>query len=127
MSKLKPDTTEKTLRVRDKVFIGLGMTMVIITSLIALVSNAASPGLHLLTFIAGLLLVLHGTKQLIKEQVSRLDHKLEPYIAYRLTRWVTKGVYLVSVFVITAVFFFLFDDDDSPHDQEQNGNLKDRY
>ena len=116
MSNLKPEATEKTQRVRDNVFIGLGMTMVIVTSLIALTSNAASLGLLLTTFIVGLLLVLHGIKQLVINQIIKLDDKFEPYIAYRLTRWLTVTALTVTVFVISAIFFFLFDDDSAPNE-----------
>jgi hypothetical protein len=100
MSSLRPETTEKALRVRDKIFIYLGMTMVTLAGIIWLLSEGltpaftrpswdiASPGLTLLTLLVGSFLVLRGTKRLINAAMSRLDSSLEGFILYRTLRWV---------------------------------------
>jgi len=119
MSNLKPDATDNSLHVRDKIFIGLGITMVAVSTIIWMLTiglapeltkpswDIADPGLTLFTLIVGLYLVLHGTKKLIKALVSRLDSTLDEYILYRAIRWILFKVFwallLIAGFFLSCI------------------------
>ncbi|PCJ88311.1 MAG: hypothetical protein COA54_03335 [Thiotrichaceae bacterium] len=88
------------LKRSEKIFTGLGVTMVVVSSTIWILTEAlapnltkpawdiASPGLTLLTLLVGLYLVLRGTKRLINATVSRLDRSFEDFLLYRALRWI---------------------------------------
>ena len=110
MNKLKPEATEKTLRVRDKIFIGLGMTMAIVAVVISQSEYSASPGLTWFTFIVGLYLVLRGMKKPLSTAVSRLDNTLERFMVYRITRWIVMKVVLLVLLILDFIFSIIADE-----------------
>lgn len=126
MSNLKPVKTEQSLRVRDKIFIGLGMTMVVVTATIWLQAEVlipdftkptwdlASPGLTLLTFIIGSYLVLRGMKKVIKTTVAKIDSALDRYIAYRAIRWIILTA-IIIIFTVIGFLFSLISNESSSH------------
>ena len=113
MNNLNPEATEKSLLLRDKIFIGLGGTMVIVSGGIWIITIAlapeytkptwdlADPGLTLFTLIAGIYLVLRGTKKLIKTTVSRLDKSLERFFLYRWLRLIMIKVFWALLLIIS--------------------------
>ena len=121
MSDLKLEATDNSLTVRDKIFIGLGMTMATLAGIIWLLSEGltpafakqswgiASPGLTLFTFIVGAYLVLRGTKKLIKFSVSRLDKTLEEFFIYRAIRWIGMKTVLLILFILDFIFSVIAD------------------
>jgi len=129
MSNLKPEATDNSLRVRDKIFIGLGMTMIAASTTIWLLSEGltpeftkpswaiASPGLTLLTLIIGFYLVLRGTKKLIKASVSRLDGTFEQFIVYRGTRWIVMKTALLILLILDFILSVIADEPETRHDQ----------
>jgi len=77
MSTLNESLSEKILLVRDKIFISLGLTMVVVALIIFQTKITASTGLTWITFFVGLYLVLRGMKKLIYYTVSRIDKIFE--------------------------------------------------
>ena len=110
MSNLKPEVTEKTLCVRDKIFIGLGMTMAIAALVISQSEYAATTSLTWLTFIVGLYLVLRGMRKLITTTVSRLDKALDSFMVYRITRWIVMKAVLLILLVLDFIFSVIADE-----------------
>jgi len=112
MNNLNPEATEKSLLLRDKIFIGLGGTMVIVSGGIWIITIAlapeytkptwdlADPGLTLFTLIAGIYLVLRGTKKLIKTAVSQLDKSLERFFLYRGLRLIMIKAFWALLLII---------------------------
>ena len=104
------------LKRSEKIFTGLGLTMVIVSSGIWFFTEAlapdftkpswdiASPGLTLLTFLVGLFLVLRGMKRLINASVSQLDNSLESFVVYRMSRWIFIKTLLLVLHVLEFVF-----------------------
>ena len=126
MNNLKLEATEKTLRVRDKIFIGLGMTMAIVVLVISQSDYAASPGLTWLTFFVGLYLVLRGMKKVIKTTVSKIDSTLDRYIAYRAIRWIILTAIIIIFTVIGFLFSLISNESSSNNDQASPDPLPDR-
>jgi len=103
------------LKRSEKIFTGLGMTMVVVSLSIWILTEAlapdftkptwyiASPGLTLLTLLVGLYLVLRGTKRLINSAVSRLDMALECFIVYRAVRWLILNIIFVTLTIIAFI------------------------
>ena len=124
------DSRIKLIR-SEKIFTGLGLTMVSISTSIWLASEVfipyltvptwdiASPGLVLLTFIVGTYLFLRGTKRLIFVFISNLDNALKSFVAYRATRWLTKKMLLILLGIL-AFIFSIPDDESTPIDSKKS-------
>ena len=100
------------LKRSEKIFTGLGVTMVIVSSTVWFLTEAlapgytkptwdiASPGLTLLTLLVGSYLVLRGSKKLINAAVSRLDSSLERFTLYRALRWILIKVFWALLLIV---------------------------
>ena len=136
MTRATQSETRIKLTLREKIFTGLGLTMVVVSSGIWFFTEAlaadftkptwaiASPGLTLLTLLVGSFLVLRGTKRLLKFTVSRLDKNLKPFVIYRITRWITIKALLVVLGVIA--FFFAGNGSALTRKNSQSSPLSDR-
>ena len=104
------------LKRSEKIFTGLGVTMVIVSSTVWFLTESlapdftkptwdiASPGLTLLTLLVGSYLVLRGTKRLINASVTRLDNSLKPFVAYRIPRWFVMKAALIDLLILEFIF-----------------------
>lgn len=134
MSTLKSITNGYSLKRREKVYMGLGATLVLVAGVIALLSYVIAPiisgspwviassGLHLLAFVVGSLLVLYGIKNLIKSIIIQLDHSYSKFFVYRIARWFLVRFYSIVAFVL-SVIFLVWINDSSPG---RRGTFKNR-
>ena len=126
MSDLKLEATDNSLPVRDKIFIGLGMTMIFVALVIFQTEITASPALTLITFVVGLYLILRGMKKVIKTTTSKIDRALDRYFAYRALRWIILTAIIIIFTVIGFLFSLISNESASHNDQASPGALPDR-
>jgi len=116
MSKYSQADNRINLIRSEKIFTGLGATMVVVSSTIWILTEVlapdftkpswdiASPSLTFMTLLVGLYLILRGTKRLINATASRLDSSLDGLLLYRALRWIVIKVFWALLLIVD---FFL--------------------
>lgn len=109
---------------RERFITALGLLILTFAGLVGLIGyglgpllsgehwKLASPGVHLVSTITGLLLVWLGLKQAIFQGVQSMDTFLKKYWPYRLLRWSFLKLIGLITFLFSVVLLSVFDEED---------------
>lgn len=110
MNRINTNHTKYGFTLRDCIFIGLGLTTILIPTIIAVLSYSiaplltgkqwiiASPILLLLTIGAGITLFWLGSHQAV-------DHKLGNYLVYRAFKWLISSLIGLFIMALSIIFY----------------------